>query len=510
MPDMINPVGALTQVAASQANPQVDQQQEGQQISPLSQQINPQNPMSPDIVGARYMSDLTRAREANDNLMRMFDQRINGVDTGTGWKKVAALLAPTKSGHFAESFGNYANVAAEDENKNLEIAKMKADMAQKQIEQSAEMMGRGLIMQRMGLPEKVADGVVRAGGQLPTSVAIPLYNKGMLDINFIDQVRQFSPKLADGLDKSFKNATMLEDIALKYRKENRDDREFEEKYGVPIQQVLPPSAQAPAAGVATTTTTAQAPTTTQAPAQARLPHEVNVALQKERVIENEKKLNTLPQENSMAQDTINRGSEMLSLISGNENAYALLKNNPGIAQAVGTWLNEGIQLGRVGNIRLPITETMKALLPREQQTVLEQMDALLNKQALEAASLMKGSVSNYEDKMVKSIGGSVDNTAQFLNYMANKIKLKGEFDLAVNTEFEKAHKATGVLYRDFASPSNSAYKQLRQQYDNAVLSLQKETGSKMGVKGEPDAPAPQQSKADKLREEMKKRGLIKD
>lgn len=492
-----NPIGALTQVALSQDNTANTPPE--QNVAPLSQQINPPNPLSPDVAGARYMADLTRAREANDALMNAFNQRINGSDSGSGWKKVAALLQPTKSGHFAESLGNWASVAAEDENKNLEIAKMKADMAQKQVEQSAELMGRGLIMQKMGLPEKVADGVVRSGGVLPTSVALPLYNKGMLDINFIDQVRQFSPKLAEGLDKSFKNATMLEDIALKYRKENRDDREFEEKYGVPIQQALPPSSQT-AAGATEPTTTA--------PKQAKLPHEVNVAVQKERVLENEKKLNVLPQENAMAKDTINRGTEMLSLISGNENAYALLKNNPGIMQAVGTWLNEGITLGKLGNVRLPVTETMKALLPREQQTVLEQMDSLLNKQALEAASLMKGSVSNYEDKMVKSVGGSIDNTAQFLNYMANKIKLKGEFDLAVNTEFEKAHKSTGILYRDFASPSNATYKELRNQYDQAVLSLQKDVGAKMGVKGEPDAISPQQSTSDKLKEEMKKRGIL--
>lgn len=215
---------------------------------------------------------------------------------------------------------------------------------------------------------------------------------------------------------------------------------------------------------------------------------------------NEKFLETIPEKMDFANNRILRGNQLIDELTGNEAAFGLLKANPGIAQAVATWFNQGLQLGRFGSLRLPVTETMESLLPKDQQQALQVVRSILNEETLQKASLLKGSVSNYEDKMVQAISGSPENTAEFLKYIGQKTKLQGEFDKKVIESYNKV--SDNMLYRDWVTKSKE-YGQLRGEFDKKIRESAGSTLSTMGIK----PPEAMRSKADDIREEMQRRGM---
>ena len=100
--------------------------------------------------------------------------------------------------------------------------------------------------------------------------------------------------------------------------------------------------------------------------------------------------------------------------------------------------------------------------------------------SIEQASKMKGSVSNYEDKMVKSVYGTPENSAKFINYIGNRLRIEGKFKEDYQNAFYEANKKTGILKRDF---DMTIGKELRSEYVDAIEMLAKNTLSSMiGVK----------------------------
>ena len=159
--------------------------------------------------------------------------------------------------------------------------------------------------------------------------------------------------------------------------------------------------------------------------------------------------------------------------------FGLLRQDPGAAQAFLNFLNNGI---RVGNFQasIPIEDTMRKNLPPETQDAIQMVESTLNRISIEQASKMKGSVSNYEDKMVKSVYGTPENSAKFINYIGNRLRIEGKFKEDYQNAFYEANKKTGILKRDF---DMTIGKELRSEYVDAIEMLAKNTlNSMIGVK----------------------------
>lgn len=151
--------------------------------------------------------------------------------------------------------------------------------------------------------------------------------------------------------------------------------------------------------------------------------------------------------------------------------FGLLRQNPGVAQAFANFLENGIQLGKF-SASIPIEKTMRKNLPLETQNAIEMVESTLNNIAIDKATDMKGSVSNYEDQMVKSVYGTPENTAKFINYIGNRLRIEGKFKEDYQNAFYEANKKTGILKRDFDMTKG---KELRDMYHDAVEHLAKST-----------------------------------
>jgi hypothetical protein len=94
---------------------------------------------------------------------------------------------------------------------------------------------------------------------------------------------------------------------------------------------------------------------------------------------------------------------------------------------------------------------------------------------------MKGSVSNYEDKMVKSVYGTPANSAEFLKYIANRLKIQGQYEQDIATRYYELNKGRpSVSYTDFIMSKET--KLMRKNYMDAVEEAAKISTSRMGIK----------------------------
>jgi hypothetical protein len=454
-------------------------------------------PTAPVGIGAdkdasqEYLAALTKVQKALENRNQINLFNVAGQ-----------FFNPGRSGQFSEALGNVATSVGKDisEQQAAEpnIAMMRAQLAGQKYTMSNDAKAAALIAQTLGVNPADASQAVSSGdmSQDQMTKLAKIY----------PTIAQLSPTRGDLISKMFTMNKDLADIGIKERQAVIPEARFTYETG----QTLPGTRTAPASGSAPTGGGAQtgggkAPVVSEIDAKAStVSPESQNKIKTEQILKqneaNEKFLETIPDTIKSANNRMLRGQQLVDQITGNEAAFGLLKQNPGIAQAIATWFNQGIQAGQFGSIRLPVTETMEALLPKEQQKALQIVRSILNEESLQATALLKGAVSDFETKMVQSISGSPENTAEFLKYIGQKTKLQGEFDKKVIDAYEKVQDK--VLYRDWVVKSKE-YGQLRSEFDKKVRDIGGATLTGMGIK----PPEVTKSQADNIREEMQRRKI---
>jgi len=196
--------------------------------------------------------------------------------------------------------------------------------------------------------------------------------------------------------------------------------------------------------------------------------------------ETQKRYLGIPDEVNAAQDKKLLGENLVKVITGNENAFGILRQNPSLLRAFQNYLETGIKVGNF-SAGMPIEESIrKGLKPEEQQAV-QMVESMLNQISIDTASKMKGSVSNYEDKMVKSVYGTPSNTAQFLKYIGARQQLQGMHEENLAKGFAKYYKLHPKdTYTDYML-SDEVVK-LNQEYRQAATKLAIDSSRTMGIK----------------------------
>lgn len=401
-----------------------------------------------------YAKDYTASRksvqEANDALMQALTKRLSGSDM-SGYKAMQGFLAPTKTGSFGESLGNVAGLLAEDENKSIEIAKMRAEMAQKNFDQNRKMLAQGLVMDSMGVPQSTANAIVSSSGAMPLPVATSLVSSGKLNPQFILQVRQFDKDTAEGLNEAFKQVVELRKLAIDERKAGVGEAEFKAKYGVGYQELLPSGTVQPTPSGATTTTPTSgkptgaptaptAPTGSKAPAGqtyagidisdlAGLPLEERNKILGDRIKARDKewegeRSNVLSWKPQLIKSNIRDLEELHKIATEQPQLFGLLQKQ-GIIPALQTAAQEGVQVGRLGSVSLPVEKFLQGLkLSPQEKTILSRATQILGNQfflnAKDNKSALGPSISNSDVLLMKAPMVTASDSAEAIKYWAKQ------------------------------------------------------------------------------------------
>jgi len=213
---------------------------------------------------------------------------------------------------------------------------------------------------------------------------------------------------------------------------------------------------------------------------AGFPIEVKRDLMKKDIEKIQERMSAIPDMIEAGEKQALIGNQLYNAISGNEAAFGLLRGDKDLAKGLANFLENGI---KVGNFQagFPIEESLRKNLSPQQQAAVQRVESLLNQISIEQASKMKGSVSNYEDKMVKSVYGTPANSAEFLKYIANRLKIQGQFEQDMANRYYDLNKGRpSVSYTDFIMSKET--KLMRKNYMDAVEEAAKISASRMGIK----------------------------
>lgn len=421
------------------------------------------------------------------------------------------LLNPGRTGSFGEALGNasteYGRQHEARQVQEPNIAMMRAQIAGQKYNltndtKALQLMGENLNispgqLSQLGLNAGSASGAGSAGVTNPS-----VMNQGQLAAiqKLYPTVAQLSPERGKMLEKMYDMGVKNFDLAIKAKTAGIDEAKFKQQYGFSYTDVLGDNTSPKSAVPGTIPSPGETePTPIAAPGMPTIdsklagmtPDARNKAvgeMMAEDIKSNAKFKEAIPEKLALAGKQGQVADELTTALTGNEAAFGLLKNNPGVLQAVGTWLNEGLKVGNFA-VRLPVNETLRAVLKPKEQLALQQVEGALNQLAINNAALLKGSVSNYEDKMVKSVTGSAENTAEFLKYIGKKIKLQSEFDKQSFQAFDNV--SDNVMYKDFVNRS-PIYKKLKEKLDQDLRDTASNSLKVMGVA----APAQSEKKSE--------------
>lgn len=448
---MANPLGALATVSPTTFGGDVNAQQE-------------------------YIDALTKVTTSLENRYKPNNFSVAGQ-----------FFNPGRTGSFGEALGNASTEMGRQqelrEAAEPNIAMMRAQIAGQKYNLTNDTKALQLMSQNLNIsPGQLsqlgpnpgsagsAGGIGSAGATNPS-----VMNQGQLAAiqKLYPTVAQLSPERGKMLEKMYDMGVKNFDLAIKAKTAGIDEAKFKQQYGFSYTDVLGDNTVPKSVAPGTVPSPGETePTPVAAPGMPTIdsklagltPDARNKALAElmsEDIKSNAKFKEAIPEKIALAGKQGQVADELTTALTGNEAAFGLLKNNPGVIQAVGTWLNEGLKVGNFA-VRLPVNETLRAVLKPKEQLALQQVEGALNQLAINNAALLKGSVSNYEDKMVKSVTGSAENTAEFLKYVGKKIKIQSEFDKQSLQSFDNV--SDNVMYKDFVNRS-PIYKDLKKKLD---------------------------------------------
>lgn len=428
--------------------------------------------------------------DALDKTLQALEARATG---GPNMFKLAgAFFDPGRTGSFGEAVGRAATVAGEDVQRQTEmqlpIAQVRAQLAGQKYQVANEAKALDLVSSVLGTPPAQTSQVL-SSGQLPADMVSKITPGLVIAVNKLD------PKLGTSLKQVF-------DMDIERRKLVNDDiknglnmTDLIAKYGPDVVAYFPAGARAPGQPTTPTapitapaiapsapTPSVTAPVTTQptttavaATGDEGLPLAARAGVRESRAKELDKpwtdQRTAINAWTPAAVSTSDRALRELYKIADTAPQIFGLMQQQGLISAAQTAAQEGIQVGRLGSVSLPVQKTLEKirLAPREQE-LLRRATQLMAEQFFENAkankSILGPQISNADAQfMQRPMVTEADSAANIKYWVQQHVlinKQRNDLFSSLN-QFDRKYGANVPASRYFDSDE---YRNILKRYDD--------------------------------------------
>ena len=451
--------------------------------------------------------------EARQEYFAALDKTLQALEArATGgpnmFKLAGAFLDPGRTGTFGEAVGRAATVAGEDIQRQSEmqlpIAQVRAQLAGQKYQVANEAKALDLVSSVLGTPPAQTNQAL-SSGQLPADMVSKITPGLVIAVNKLD------PKLGSSLKQVF-------DMDIERRKLVNDDiknglnmTDLIAKYGPDVVAYFPAGARAPGQPPVTqpmaptlptvstppgtvvtpitngeptitrpSTTVAAAPAAVAPTGDEGLPLAARSGVREARAKELDKPwteqrvaINAwTPAAVSTSDRTLR---ELYKIADDNPQIFGLMKQQ-GLIAAAQTAAQEGVQVGRMGSVSLPVQKTLEKirLSPREQE-LLTRATQLMAEQFFENAkankSILGPQISNADAQFLQRPMITEADSAANIKYWVQQHVLinKQRNDLFASlNRFDRKYGANVPASRYFDSDD---YRSILKRYDDLTRQL---------------------------------------
>ena len=361
------------------------------------------------------------------------------------WFEMAgAFLNPGQTGSFGEGLGRAGAVLGQQQRQQqanaVPLAQMKMALAGQRYEVENNAKAMQLLGSALGTtPDKAAQAL--QAGTLPANAITP---------ELYAMIAQLSPKVGEMVKQIFEMQRGTAELALKQRSAVLDDikagmtqAELIAKYGQGVLSLIPgggmprspqgqPAATAPVAQAQPVQLQPQLSSTdvSQAPTQPSdlegLPLGVQADVMKRRTEEMDKpfieKRNTVVSyDPAMLASSTRDLRELYQITEKYPRIFALLMENRGILGGLQAAAQQGVSMGQLGNVSLPVEEFVKKYrLSRDEEVNLQIASKIIARQFFENARVNKAilgpQISNSDVVLLKAPTITEQDSAEAIRY----------------------------------------------------------------------------------------------
>jgi hypothetical protein len=195
--------------------------------------------------------------------------------------------------------------------------------------------------------------------------------------------------------------------------------------------------------------------------------------------EESKKIGALDTAFLASRRNINTANDMISFATTNKRAFELL-NNPGIKDAIGRALQEGVNAGNT-NIRLPIQQLATYKLDKDDRDALTLYLQGVAKLQVQSRKLLEGqgSITESEGRLTNDLQALPSDTARVVRLKSEALILDSKFDQAVHKAWtDYTDKNPSGTFRKFLQSDELT--KIRDQYDQQADRIRKNNADLLG------------------------------
>jgi len=215
------------------------------------------------------------------------------------------------------------------------------------------------------------------------------------------------------------------------------------------------------------------------PEEEKIEKELNADRIKRQNEEESKKIGQLDTSFLTARTNINTANDMISFAKNNPRAFELL-NNPGIRDAIGRALNEGISTPG-GAVRLPMQQLASYKLSAEDRDALTLYLQSVAKLQVQSRKLLQGqgAITESEGRLTNDLQALPNDTARVVRLKAEALILDSRFDQEVHKAWTQyTDKNPGGTFRKFLQSDELG--KIRDHYDQQADRIRKANADLLG------------------------------
>ena len=215
------------------------------------------------------------------------------------------------------------------------------------------------------------------------------------------------------------------------------------------------------------------------PEEEKIEKELNADRIKRQNEEESKKIGQLDTSFLMARTNLNVAKDMISFATNNPRAFELL-NNPGIKDAIGRALQEGLSTPG-GAVRLPMQQLATYKLSGEDRDALNLYLQSVAKLQVQSRKLLQGqgAITESEGRLTNDLQALSNDTARVVRLKSEALILDSKFDQAVHKAWtDYTDKNPGGTFRKFLQSEELG--KIRDHYDQQADRIRKANADLLG------------------------------
>lgn len=177
---------------------------------------------------------------------------------------------------------------------------------------------------------------------------------------------------------------------------------------------------------------------------------------------------------SSADEKINTANGIINIATQSPQALGVL-NKPGMQNALGIILKEGIKLGSIGQVGLPVIEdAMRRSMPNVSKQDIDNINELkgyLGRLELEFSKTFlqgQGAVSDNERRIVSNLGGSISDSAETLKKKATLVSMRAEYDKQINAAWGRYRDQYGEYVEPSRFQRSPEFQRIKDDYNKKL------------------------------------------